>query len=132
MLPRAQDAPPATSARPSDEDAGRQDLFQVVACHPEAGKTDSAPQLVDIGGDMETRRQESLHNVGTRTRPEETQTAGTCHSGGTEGGKDTAGGGGGKGYGQTADRGYPPSANHGGGCRGGTDRRWTTPCRPLE
>ena len=72
-----------------------------------AGQTGSAPQLVDIDGDMEAHRQESLREEGTRERSAENQTAGTCHSGGTEGGKETACGDGGRGCGETDEWGSP-------------------------
>ena len=54
-LPQVKDAHLATTARTSDKDAGRQDLLRVAAHRSKAGQTGSAPQLVDIGRDVETR-----------------------------------------------------------------------------
>ena len=59
-LPWVQDAPLATTTCLSDEDAGRKDICRVAACCSEAGTMGSVPQLVDIGGDMETHQRESL------------------------------------------------------------------------
>ena len=47
-LPWVKNAPPYLSARTSDKDAGRQDLFRIEACHTKAGKTGGAPQYMDF------------------------------------------------------------------------------------
>ena len=55
-LTRVQDAPPTPTPWRSDEDASGHDLRRVAARRTEAGKTGDVPQLVDLGGDVGTRR----------------------------------------------------------------------------
>ena len=78
-LPQAQDTPPATTARQSDEDAGRKYIFRVAVRRSEDGQTGGGPQLMDIDRDVENFCRKSLHKLGTRAGPEETQTSGTGH-----------------------------------------------------
>ena len=42
-------------------------LYWVAARHSKTGQTDGTPKLVDISGDMETRRQKSLPAAGAHT-----------------------------------------------------------------
>ena len=75
-LTRVQDAPPTPTPQTSDEDASGHDLRRVAARRTEAGKMGDAPQLVDLGGDVENRRRESLCEAGTWEGPDEAKTDG--------------------------------------------------------
>ena len=109
VLPQAQDAPPVTSARPSDEGAGGQYLCSVAARRSKAGQTGGTPKIVDISRCVETFQRESLHGIGTKVGPEKTQIAGMSHSGSAEGGQETAGGDGGRRCGENYEwRPHPP------------------------
>ena len=50
-----------------------------------------APQLVNLSGDVETRRQESLHEEGAREGSATSQAIGTGHTGFLQGRMATAG-----------------------------------------
>ena len=67
------------NARPSDEDAGGQDICRVAARRSEARQTGGAPQLVDISGYVKNCRQESLRKAGTQAGSEENHKYGTGH-----------------------------------------------------
>ena len=60
MLPQVKDTPPDPTSRISDKDADGQDILQVTTRCAEARQTGGAPQLVDIGGEVETYQRESL------------------------------------------------------------------------
>ena len=66
---------PTPTDRTSDEDVGGQDICQVAVRRSEAGQTGGVPKLVGLGGDIETQRQESLREAGTRSGPDEVKTA---------------------------------------------------------
>ena len=55
-----------------------------------------APQLVNIGGDVDNHQRECLCEAGNRAGPCKVIMDGTSVSGGVEGGQADAGGGGGK------------------------------------
>ena len=63
-----------------------------------------APQLVDIGSNVETCRQESLCEAGTRAVLEDTKADRTIHSGSAEGGQEMTGSDGGRGCVETSER----------------------------
>ena len=69
----------------SDEEAGGQYLCRFAARRSEAGQTGGTPQLVDLGGDVDTHQGESLREAGTQEVLDEGTTAGTRDSGGDEG-----------------------------------------------
>ena len=79
-LPRAKDTPPNPTAWASDEDAGGQDIYQVVSHRAKSGQTGGAPQLMDLGGDVYTHQQESLREAGTWSGPYDDITAGMVNS----------------------------------------------------
>ena len=74
--------PTDTSARPSDKDAVGQ---------AETGQTSGVPQLVDLIGDVNTRRRESLHKEVAKEGLLMDQAIGEVHLGIPEGRQATAG-----------------------------------------
>ena len=78
-LPRAKDAPPDLTTRTSDEYVYGQDIFRVAALRAKSGQTGGASKIMDLVGDVDTRRQESLRETGTRSIPDEAKTYGTFY-----------------------------------------------------
>ena len=63
---------------------------------------------MDLSGDVEFCRQESLHEEGARAGSETVQEVGVVYQGIAQGRQATAGGNSGRGGGTPTDRGYPP------------------------
>ena len=66
------------------------------------------PQLVDLSGDVKTRRRESLHEEGAWARSLTSQVIGAGHLGFPQGRQATAGDNGGRGGGDSTDWGSLP------------------------
>ena len=84
------------------------DKFNLLVCLSLVIFTVSAPKLVDISGDMETRQQESLHEEGARAGSATSQDIGEVHQGFPQGIQATSGDNGRRCGGESFDRGSPP------------------------
>ena len=91
-----------------------------------------APQLVNLSGDVETRRRESLHEEGAREGSATSQAIGTVHPGFPQVRQATAGDDGRRGGRESVEWGTPPpKLRLEEDAGGGTEKRWITPRHPI-
>ena len=84
------------------------DKFNLLVCLSLVIFTVSAPKLVDISGDMETRQQEILHEEGARAGSATSQDIGEVHQGFPQGRQVTTGDEGRSVSGESVEQGLPP------------------------